>query len=44
MEHAKGMIEPGMENTGITHIRHRKLANASESLKDRRFDDFSFVS
>jgi hypothetical protein len=38
------MIEPGMESTRINHIRHRQLADASESLKDRRLDDFSFVS
>src|SRR5579863_1889303 len=44
MEHAKRMVEPGMKRAGIHQVRHRKLANAPETLEHSGFHDVGLAA
>jgi hypothetical protein len=44
MENSEGMIEPSVESTWLDHVRHRKLANTPQPLKDGRLNDIRFVA
>ena len=43
MEDTKCVVKPGMEGARVNHVRHRKLAYASEALKYGRLDDIRFI-
>jgi hypothetical protein len=44
VKHTKRVVEAGVQRTWVDHVRHRKLANASEALKHWSLNNVRFVS